>query len=380
MVFITCSVEHDAERIYIDGSYAVTFGAHSTDVWTLSPDGRTLSHQARLAQTLKDPGVVKPIIDAALGLVAIVHRNSDDVHDVCVFALQDGRLERTLWLYNAPYPGRMPYVAGRAIVASTDAEGGPVLLVLDLAGNGWIVGNAYPGAEIALHFSSNGDIVAASPSTDRLELLLFSGDATGTVPTKRAEFPVLMYDGDTVLVQCSAPLGTDAFIVSAGETLSEAIFVAKSCHSVIRALESADLSVRWEAAPLWGELTRVLALPARGLVVAAGIDCAADRSWRVFVAVLDARTGALRRWDDVADDGLRACRLGADAVVLACADGGVCVTQLDDFLERGFPRTDNGALAVVRPWAERAVSVHDVAVSGSSAVVLTEGEITVLSW
>ncbi|KAF7336448.1 hypothetical protein MSAN_02299000 [Mycena sanguinolenta] len=340
------------------------------------------------------PGALTPILDNSLnpGLLAIADLSGDSP-ELCVFSLEYGTLLRTLWLYGDLAPCRPCYAAGRALIATTTPDK-PELFLLDVKGDGWILGTAQLPSDLsqaasldAVHLKANEDEIAifgaalAHPGqADDITLLLWRGiPPEDAQPAARLVLPLRMPDADTVTVTCSASLTTSSFVFSAYESVSDAINTKYSRLSVVRAIDINQdaLALRWEAPPeaLPGHVSRLVHVPDAHAVVVIGSQNARENAEEnislTFVAVLDDETGALRRREDIREV-VRACRVVQGKVVCVWKNGEVSAVGILEFVQRGLPlRHADGAVATVRR-----AGVLDGAV-----VLLGEaGKVTVKSW
>lgn len=391
---VTLDFDHAVEHLFVAHPYVVTFAPKSTDIWVLD-EASTLQHYTRLDKTLLHPGALTPILDDSLnpGLLAIADLSGDSP-ELCVFSLEYGTLLRTLWLYGDLAPSAPRYAAGRALIGTTTPDKSELFL-LDVEGDGWILGTAQLPSDLsqaasldAVHLKANEDEIAivgaalAHPGqADDITLLLWRGiPPEDAQPAARLVLPLRMPDVDTVTVTCSASLSTSTFVFSAYESVSDAINTKYSRLSVVRAIDINDdaLALRWEVPPeaLPGYVSRLVHVPAAHAVVAIGSQNAREDAGKdvplTFVAVLDDETGALRRREDIRE-AVRACRVVQGKVVCVWGNEEVSAVDVVEFVQRGLPmRHADGAAATVC----RAAGVLDGAV-----VLLGEaGKVTVKSW
>ncbi|KAJ7483889.1 hypothetical protein B0H11DRAFT_2020940, partial [Mycena galericulata] len=370
---VTLDLDHAVEHLFVAHPYVVTFAPKSTDIWKLD-DASTLQHYTRLAKTLSHPGPLTPILDDSLDdtLLAIADLSGNSP-ELCVFSVEYGTLLRTLWLYGDLAPSAPRYGAGRALIGTTTPDKSELFL-LDVAGDGWILGTAQLPSDLShaaaslesVHLTANEDEIAivgaavAPPGqADGITLLLWCGiPAEAAQPAARLVLPLRMPDVDTVTVTCSASLSASAFVFSAYESVSDAINTRYSRLSVVRAIDINDdaLALRWEAPPeaLFGCVSQLVHIPAAHAVVAIGSQNAREDAGKdvplTFVTVLDDETGALRRRDNVRE-AVRACRVVQGKVVCVWEDGEVSAVEVGEFVQRGLPTRmghADGAAATVR--------------------------------
>ncbi|KAJ7238305.1 hypothetical protein B0H12DRAFT_1237899 [Mycena haematopus] len=391
----TLDLQHAAEHLFAAHPYVVTFARQSTDVWVLD-NASTLQHHTRLSKTLPHPGALTPILDDSLnpGLLAIADVSGDSP-ELCVFSLEYGTLLRTLWLYGDLAPAAPRYAAGRVLIGTTTPDTDkPELLLLDVEGDGWILGTAQLPSDLSLaasleavHLEAHDDDIAivgaalAHPGqAGDITLLLWRGiPPEDAHPAARFVLPLRMPDTDTVAVTCSASLSPSTFVFSAYESVSDAINTRYSRLSVVRAIDITHdaLVLRWEAPAeaLGGYVYRLVHVPAARAVVAIGSQNAREDAGSdvplTFVAVLDDETGALRRREDIRE-AVRACRVVREKMVFVWENGEVSAVEVGEFVQRGLPtRHAGGAAATVRR-----AGVLD----GAVVLVGEAGEVTVKSW
>ncbi|KAJ6484923.1 hypothetical protein C8R45DRAFT_999645 [Mycena sanguinolenta] len=387
-------LDHAVEHLFVAHPYVVTFAPEATDIWMLDDDASTLQHHTRLAKTLSYPGALTPILDDSLdpGLLAIADLSGDSP-ELCVFSLEFGTLLRSLWLYGDLAPSVPRYAVGRALIGTTTPDK-PELFLLDVEGDGWILGTTQLPSDLsqaasldAVHLTANEDEIAivgaalAHPGqANDITLLLWRGiPPEDAQPAARLVLPLRMPDVDTVAVTCSASLSPSSFVFSAYESVSDAINTKYSRLSVVRAIDINDdvLALRWEAPAeaLPGYVSRLVHVPAAHAVVAIGTQNAREDAGedvpRTFIAVLDDETGALRRREYVRE-GVRACRVVQGKVVCVWGNGKVSATEVVDFVQRGLPMG----------YADGArVSVRQAGVLDGAVVLLGEdGKVTVERW
>ncbi|KZV87530.1 hypothetical protein EXIGLDRAFT_723624 [Exidia glandulosa HHB12029] len=398
-------------RIYVHDSYVLTFGPEetSTVLWTLSRDRRLLENPKALT-ILPYPEGIPPVFDVSRGLVAVAKRGARP-HTLHVFDFTTGNPIRTLSLYGLVDGIRMPYSSkqGRGLMG-TEKDGVPCVLVVDVAGNGWIEGTAHippdlptgrdgPSPQLnAVHISDDGDIVCAYTPAFHLGsmkcltlLRWFDVPDEATLPVCRMDLPVRLEDGNHISLSCSTPLGVDAFLVCAFEIVAGFMDSSSTRQSVLRAIDTRTLGVRWEAQSLSGEVFRVHHHPDRGVVIAFGSMDAREGAGPsvpvLYIAALDANTGSLLRCERInhlaQDVDIRLCTLAGDVVVLVCENGTVSITPVNDFLTRGLARHgETEKLVVQSPLGDENIDftlVH-AAVSTSSVMIATPNTLNVISW
>ncbi|KZV83987.1 hypothetical protein EXIGLDRAFT_777029 [Exidia glandulosa HHB12029] len=400
-------IDHVAERVYSHENYVVTFGPDgtSTDLWTLSNDNRALEH----LKTLGHPGVIAPIVDGERNLVAI-STCSSSAPEIHISDIESGNLIRTLTLYGSLYDEHMPYSSrlGLALVSTRVVDELPRVLVVDVAGNGWIEGVAHIPPDLrtstdrlsplfgAEHITDDGDIICSYVEpllpdiVDHFSLMRWEGIPHGnTLPTARAEFPVTLEDGDAVSTSCCIPFrgaAAAALLIAACETVAETVY---SCWSVVRAIDIRTLSALWTAEPIWGIIRHLYHVVDAGVVIATGMYHTPDNTRKniplSIIAALDDQTGALLRLEQVnrAVQGVsvRLCAAARDAVVIVFVNGEVSITLMDDFLSKGLARNaDSQKVVTTRLSQGDGTKVVDVAIASSSVVVATQAKLVVVSW
>ncbi|KZV83194.1 hypothetical protein EXIGLDRAFT_728800 [Exidia glandulosa HHB12029] len=407
----TRTVAHVAERVYIHDSYVVTFGPDetSTNLWILSDDGRALEHLKAL-KTLEEPGGIAPIVDVERKLVAITRRSSGPP-ELHICDIDSGDLMRTLMLYGSLDDVPMPYSSrlGRALVATRVVDELPRVLVVDVAGNGWIEGVAYIPPDLrtstddrpdplfgAEHITDDGDIICsyvAPPlpdGVDHFTLMRWTGTPNeNTLPAVRADLPISLVDGDAVSVSCCLPFRDDALLVSACEAAQDGIDTAYSRWSVLRAIGIRALDPLWTAEPVWGVIRRLHHAVDAGVVIANGTQNAREDAGKSipvsFIAAFDDQTGALRRLERVnyivQGVSVRLCAATSDTVIVVFANGDVSITALDDFLANGLARDVNThKVMTTRLWKGHGKQVVHAAIAASSVIVATQTNLVVASW
>ncbi|KZV87560.1 hypothetical protein EXIGLDRAFT_723638 [Exidia glandulosa HHB12029] len=404
------TIDHAAERVYIHESYVVTFGPDgtSTDLWTLSNDGRALAHLKTL-KPLQHPGVIAPIVDSERNIVAIAKRSSG-APELHVFDIATGNPLRTLMLYGSLDDARMPYSSrlGFALVSTQDADELPRVLVVDIAGDDWIAGAAYIPPDLrtgtdrrspqfgAEHITDDGDIICSyvaplvPDGVDHFTLIRWDGiPHENTPPSALADFPVLLEDDESVFVSRCLPLRSDTLLVSACETPLDAIDTAYSRSSVIRAVNTRTLDTLWTAEPVWGIIRRLYHTVDAGVVIATGMQNARESASKdipvSLVAAFDDHSGALLRlerinWIDQGVD-IRLCAATQDTIVVVFDNGDVSITSIDDFLAAGLTRdAETQKVITIRLWQDDEREVVHAAVTKSSVVVATQTNLVVVSW
>ncbi|KZW02794.1 hypothetical protein EXIGLDRAFT_730904 [Exidia glandulosa HHB12029] len=405
------AVGHVAERIYIHDSYVVTFGpdATSTNLWTLSNDGRRLDH-LKILRTLEEPGGIAPIVDTERKLVAITGRSSGPP-ELHISDISSGDLVRTLMLYGSLDDVRMPYSSrlGHALVSTRVVDELPRVLVVDVAGNGWIAGVAYIPPDLrtstddrpdpqfgAEHITDDGDIICsyvAPPlpdGVDHFTLIRWNGTPNeNTLPAVRADLSISLVDGDAVSVSCCLPFCDDALLVSACEAVQDAIDTAYSRWSVLRAIGLRALDTLWTAEPVWGVIRRLHHAVDAGVVLATGTQNAREDGGKnipvSFIAAFDDKTGALRRLERVnhiaQGVSVRLCAATSDTVIVIFANGDMSMASLDDFLAHGLARdVDTHKVATTQLWKDDGKKVVHAALASTSVIVATQTNLVVASW
>ncbi|KAJ7510832.1 hypothetical protein B0H11DRAFT_1956258 [Mycena galericulata] len=388
-------LDNAAEHIFIAHPYVVIFAPKSTDIWVFD-DASTLQHYTRLDKTVLHPGALTPILDDSLnpGLLAIVDLSGNSP-ELCVFSIEYGMILRTLWLYGDLEPSAPCYAAGRALIGTTTPDKSELFL-LDVEGDGWILGTAqlpsdlYHAASLeTVHLKANEDKIAIVGAAltrpgkaEDITLLLWCGiPPENAQPAARLVLPLRMPDVDTVTVTCSASLSPSTFVFSAYESVSDAINTKYSRLSVVRAIEINHdvLALRWEAPPeaLFGYVSQLVHVPAVHAVVAIGSQNAREDAGKdvplTFVAVFDDETGALQRREDIRE-AVCACRVVQGKVVCVWEDGEVSAVEVVEFVQRGLPTRmghADGAAATVRR-----AGVLD----GAVVLLGEDGKLTVKSW
>ncbi|KZV95006.1 hypothetical protein EXIGLDRAFT_736069 [Exidia glandulosa HHB12029] len=394
MPIITAVVKHSAQRIYSDatGAYAVTFGSQSNDVWRLVDADGTLAHLTTFNTRISYHPRVPPIIDTQRTRILIPQRSR-----LLTIALDTGRLLQPLELPGNfqidCVPLHLAVRAGRALLALED-RAGPFVVALDVVGDRGIEWSTHVPPDLqsssaadrtrstfnAVHLSEDGDVVCAfsrGPGfVESITLLRWSvGPSESESPAARKELPILLEAESYKAIQIKScvPLGADAFVMCAWEELPDYPWGPKTCQSVLRALDTQTLDVRWTL-QLWSRVHHVRYSAALNRIFILGAHNPAvfrddpDEEPTMFVAALDAATGSLLRLENV-NLLLKFARLDRDAVIVAYNNGDLCITPFDVFVDRGLA---GDRFSAASPRAGDAVEIVHVAVSGSSAIVATE--------
>ncbi|KAK7040016.1 hypothetical protein R3P38DRAFT_2902848 [Favolaschia claudopus] len=352
--------EHPIEELFTAYPYVVTFATNSTDIWKLD-ETLQLKHHARLAQVLRYPGPITPILDDNVdtGLLAILNTEGNSP-EICVFSIEYGTLLRTLWLYGDLAPTAPIYAAGRALIATSTPDK-PELFLLDVAGEGWILGTGQLPSDLShtaacleavhLHIEEDDEIgivgaaLAPPGQAEDITLLLWRGVPTETAqPAARLLLPLRMEDVDSVTITCSTSLSPSIFVFNVYESVSDAINTRFSRMSVVRAVKIVNngLELKWEspADALYGHVSELIHVSAAHAVVAIGTQNAREDAGKdvlvSFIAVLDDETGELRRREDIRER-ILTCRVAHEKLVIVWRDGEVSAINMAEFVERGLP-------------------------------------------
>ncbi|KZV83993.1 hypothetical protein EXIGLDRAFT_727761, partial [Exidia glandulosa HHB12029] len=402
------AVDHVAECVHIHENYVVTFGPDgtSTDLWTLSNDGRALEHFMVMRPPERSRRVAQ-IVDGQRALVATLKRSSD-APELHIFDLHSGDLMRTLMLYGSPDDVRMSYSSalGLALVSTRVADELPRVLVVDVAGNGWIEGVAHIPPDLrtstdrlsphfsAEHITDGGDIICSyvppllPDVIDHFTLMRWEGiPQENTLPTACADFPITLEDGDAVSISCCIPfLGGAvgaALLIAACEGAAETVY---SCWSVVRAIDIRTLGTLWTAEPIWGTIRHLYHAVDAGVVLVTGMYHTPDNAGKniplSIIGALDDQTGVLRRLEHVNRSvqgvSVRLCAASRGAVIIVFVNGEVSITSMDDFLSKGLARNaDTQKVVTTRLSQNEGTKVVDVAIASSSVVVATETNLVV---